>query len=87
MEIQRQVGGSFASDPVMLYAMSCSKMAEDGVKEQVDPIITKHLRRGNTNSEAMRRQGGIPRLGTIEEQEDAIDRKQRKRKVQKTIES
>lgn len=78
MQICSQVGGSFAQDPLMLYAVASSPEAYPEVQMQIRHSVERAMQKNEANLRIMN-QCGIKRLGSTEEQEGIVNRMSHKR--------
>lgn len=73
-ELINSVHGNFATDPLMHYAVACSPEVKPEVKELYLYEIEKNRQKGQANVTRMMKQCGVKRLGSIEEQENMVNR-------------
>lgn len=81
--IQAQLGGNFAKDELLLYIMAHSSAVDPSVKGQLVPNIKKLAAKSNQLVNMGLDQGMLIRKGDEKEQDEAVDRKIKKRKQKK----
>lgn len=79
MEIVETQGGCCASDPLFAFMLACSPDARPGLADNYRYAVEKNLQRSDYSRQKLLRDGGMKRLGSVEEQEEMERRLARKR--------